>query len=145
MLRAENLPRAAVHVRVTVANQKIDFYSIHLGVFSPLDRSNQVEDLHNFVEDTQLPGSPIIIVGDFNDLPNTTLYDSVLAGGYVDTWVESGNTLNSSSGYTYDSYVPYETIDYIFTSPDISTGTFIVMTEQHGSDHLPIYVDLIIP
>lgn len=148
MLRAENLPRTAVHVRIIVANQEVDFYSIHLGVFSDLDRQNQVEDLHNFVEETKFsPSTPKIIVGDFNDHPNTTVYNSVVSEGYNDTWVASGNTLNATSGYTYDSYVPYETIDYIFISPNISvtTGSFKVIAESYGSDHLPIYVDLTIP
>jgi endonuclease/exonuclease/phosphatase family metal-dependent hydrolase len=148
ILRAENLPRTAVHVRVIVANQEVDFYSIHLGVFSDLDRQNQVEDLHKFIEDTQLSEStPKTIVGDFNDHPNTMVYNSVVSEGYNDTWVASGNALNATSGYTYDSYAPYETIDYIFTSPDITvtTGSFKVITGSYGSDHLPIYVDITIP
>lgn len=141
LLPANRLPRTAAHVRVTVVGRNLDFYAVHLGVFTERDRIQQSAALLNFIHSTKgSDATPSIVVGDFNDHPATTVYDRMVNHGYKDAWVAAGHPLNDKAGYTYDSYVPYETIDYIFVSknPNITVKACNVLHHFYGSDHLPI-------
>lgn len=141
LLPANRLPRTAAHIRVVVAGKDLDFYAVHLGVFTERDRIQQSAALLDFIHSTKSPGAtPSIVVGDFNDHPATTVYNRMVHHGYEDAWVAAGNPLNDKSGYTYDSYAPYETIDYIFVSknPGITVRACKVLHHFYGSDHLPI-------
>lgn len=145
---SQNLPRTGSHVRIQVSDQIIDFYSVHLAVFLEEDRIVEVDELLEFIDATSFDSTtPRIIVGDFNDVPNSTVYQNMINGGYTDVWTESGNILNATNGFTFHSYDPIETIDFIFVSnnPIISVNEARVISNQYGSDHLPIVADIELP
>ncbi|MFW9929406.1 MAG: endonuclease/exonuclease/phosphatase family protein [Candidatus Thorarchaeota archaeon] len=144
LLRTDSLPRTAIHVLLTIAGEKMDFYSVHLGVFTEEDRLWQIEDLQGFINKTKSSNAPVVVVGDFNDHPNTTVYNLMINAGYHDSWVLAGNGINSTSGYTYHAYNQYERIDYIFVNSkvNVTNNSFSVIHNQYGSDHLPVKVEM---
>lgn len=79
---------------------------------------------------------PVILCGDFNDTPNSYVYD-LLAEGMTDTFRERGFGL----GTTFSGALPFLRIDYILTDPKVKTYACHV---AHGSlsDHYPVFATL---
>ncbi len=75
---------------------------------------------------------PVIVCGDFNDTPLSYAYHKI-SRGLVDAFVQSGRGL----GNTFSGKLPPLRIDFILTSPHLTSHDFKV----HGirqSDHYPI-------
>ena len=96
-----------------------------------------------------------VLLGDFNTLPtgepepgvespDDTIHQDISA--YLnDSWTAVGNPLNPSTGFTWPSTDPYERIDYIWVSPDITVISCVVVSNATGSDHLPVVATIDIP
>ena len=147
IISTSDFPRAIAYVEVNISGELVDFYTVHTNPISATERINQVNNLLTFINNTSSAIIPRIVVGDFNDLPNSTIYQDMITAGYHDAWTSAGNPINSSSGYTWNSYTPDQRIDYIFLSntPNIQVLSFNVLTHQYGSDHLPILSDIKLP
>ncbi|MCY7330831.1 MAG: endonuclease/exonuclease/phosphatase family protein [Saprospiraceae bacterium] len=79
---------------------------------------------------------PVIICGDFNDTPNSYVYD-LIARGLTDTFREKG----WGFGTTFGGALPLLRIDYILTEP--SFRTYACRTVRGPfSDHYPVFVSL---
>ena len=147
VISTTDFPRAVAYTRISINGEMIDFYTVHTNPVSTIERIHQVTNLLSFINTTSSTTIPRIVVGDFNDLPNTTMYQQMILAGYHDAWTSVGNPINASSGYTWNSYTPNERIDYIFLSntPNIQVVSFTVLAQQYGSDHLPIVAEVTIP
>ena len=79
---------------------------------------------------------PVVVCGDFNDTPNSYVYNRIVAG-LTDTFREKGCGL----GTTFGGALPLLRIDYILTEPRFTTYSCETV---HGpfSDHYPVFVSL---
>ncbi|MCX7863148.1 MAG: endonuclease/exonuclease/phosphatase family protein [Bacteroidales bacterium] len=75
---------------------------------------------------------PLIVCGDFNDVPSSYTY-SVIGKGLIDTYCD----MSFSLGSTYNGHLPWLRIDYILHSKHFKTCHY---TTHHVdlSDHFPI-------
>jgi endonuclease/exonuclease/phosphatase family metal-dependent hydrolase len=83
---------------------------------------------------------PVIICGDFNDLPGSYTYTK-MKGNLADAFTQKG----TGFGRTFNLFSPTLRIDYIFYDP-----AFLKITGYHSpgtrfSDHNPVIVDFTIP
>lgn len=76
---------------------------------------------------------PVIVCGDFNDIPNSYTYRTV-SKGLKDAWVQNASGL----GITFHEKFYLFRIDYIFHSPSIKTYRTKIDRVPH-SDHYPLW------
>lgn len=81
---------------------------------------------------------PVILCGDFNDIPVSYSYKT-LSDGFIDTFQETG----SGIGTTYAGHIPALRIDYILADPRFKPLNCFIFRVHH-SDHYPVVSDLII-
>ena len=79
---------------------------------------------------------PVIICGDFNDIPVSYTY-KVLSGGFTDAFQETGRGF----GTTYSGHIPALRIDYILTDPRLIPLNHTIFHVRH-SDHYPVMSDI---
>lgn len=106
------------------------------------------EDAQAFAEDY-----PQVLVGDFNDEPDTPAIQRVRDGGWRDTYqlvhgdAAPPHTMHDFQGAAYDR--PHRKIDYIFVRGNITTHATQVVTDHDGplypSDHYFVLADLALP
>ena len=80
---------------------------------------------------------PVILCGDFNDIPVSYSYKT-LSDGFIDTFQETG----SGVATTYAGHIPALRIDYILTDPRFKPLNCFIYRVRH-SDHYPVVSDLI--
>lgn len=93
-------------------------------------RVRQLEILLNSIG--QSP-HPVIVMGDFNDIPQSYCYD-LLSENFKDSFMEAG----FGWGKTYTKYLPSFRIDYVFVPSDWEVYSHKVHNEDVLSDHYPI-------
>lgn len=79
---------------------------------------------------------PVIISGDFNDVPNSYAYYKI-GKGYKNAFVEKGSGL----GRTFSGISPILRIDNIFVDKRFAVNQFTII-KKRLSDHFPIFADL---
>ncbi|NHI84118.1 MAG: hypothetical protein EAX81_07430 [Candidatus Thorarchaeota archaeon] len=151
ILSHEELPRVLLETVVRIGTFGLNVFVVHLGL-SYADRTTQAAEVMTIVNAAS--GSKILM-GDFNTLPtgepepgvgspDDTIYHDISM--YLnDTWTAAGNPLNPVDGYTWPSTDPYERIDYIWVSPNISVLSCAVVSSATGSDHLPVWARIELP
>ena len=95
-------------------------------------RAQQAEVLKAFLN-TQT--KPIILCGDFNDLPNSYVANTV-SKNMKDAFIN----YSFGIGHTYNGKIPFLRIDYILTTPSFNIQKFQVVNNII-SDHFPIYME----
>lgn len=93
-------------------------------------RGHQVEQLLEHVQESPYP---VIVAGDFNDIPFSYTY-SELAKVLDNAFVEAG----AGIGATYNGRLPFLRIDHQFYSEGLRAVDFQVHHEMGLSDHFPI-------
>jgi endonuclease/exonuclease/phosphatase family metal-dependent hydrolase len=112
-------------------NKKIVFASTHLDAQrSDTNRLLQIKKITEFFQDEKLP---VIIAGDFNAVPNSSVIN-ILDKSFTRTCI-------SNCGSTVPVIIPTKTIDFIAYKP---SDKFIVIEqkvidEQYASDHRPVH------
>ena len=79
---------------------------------------------------------PVILCGDFNDIPVSYTYKT-LSEGFTDSFQETGRGF----GTTYAGHIPALRIDYILTDPRFTPLNCSVLRVRH-SDHYPVVSDI---
>ncbi len=131
--------RVAIHVRYTLApGLELDAYGTHLtdrneeGVGVAV-RVAQARELLEWVQRTSQPDNPVLIGGDFNDLPQSETLRTFTANRFIDLQAAAGQ----GPGYTNDrndldieaaQAFPNQRIDYILFRP--GRGEFKIDTVQ---------------
>jgi len=129
--------RGILQLRLDVRGREVIFMSTHID-HRPDDseRVLNTETMGQLV--TNYSGTPILLCGDFNDVPGSRTYEK-LAALFVDSWKVAG----TGPGLTIPAERPNKRIDYIWISRD-STILPLKMwvPESQASDHLPIVAEL---
>ena len=82
---------------------------------------------------------PVIVCGDFNDVPNSFAYYKI-GKGLNNTFAVKGSGL----GRTYQSITPTLRIDHIFSDPSINIEQ-VTRVRANVSDHYPVVTDFFMP
>jgi endonuclease/exonuclease/phosphatase family metal-dependent hydrolase len=98
-----------------------------------LKRKIQSEHIKKSINDSPYP---VIVCGDFNDVPNSYAY-STIGKGLKNAFTEKGTGI----GRTYYSISPTLRIDNIFCSPSFNVEQFTRLRKKM-SDHFPLIADL---
>ena len=93
-------------------------------------RQRQVKKLCRFLDTCSLP---VILVGDFNDLPVSYTYSKI-----SHRLKDAFTVLGQGFGSTYVHYLPFLRIDYIFYSPDYFVLVDFLRLKLKYSDHYPL-------
>jgi endonuclease/exonuclease/phosphatase family metal-dependent hydrolase len=128
--------RGFIRAEVSVDGRVVSFVTTHLDY--------QYEDGRVFEAQQLLTGlkgvdGPLIVVGDFNDVPDGGAY-KLMREQFADAWVENHR---DDSGYSYPADKPAKRIDYILfrrNDPIRTRRAWIV--ETLASDHVPVVADL---
>jgi len=62
---------------------------------------------------------------------------------FTDAWTSAGHEPTDPLGYTSDTETPQKRIDYILVSPEFSAKTCEVIRNAYGSDHLPVWAEVV--
>jgi len=135
MLRPKE-QRGIIQLTLDVHGRRMLFMVTHIDY-----RRENEERLLNVAEIksviAQHPGLPMILCGDFNDFPNTPVYNA-MRQSFDDTW----DLIGQGNGWTFPSPKPKERIDYIWLSPDKSVEPLKVwVPDTQASDHRPLVGD----
>jgi len=89
-------------------------------------------------------GDPVVVTGDFNDVPESETLRRFTAGGQlVDLFARAQVHDGTFHAYTGE---PRSRIDYILAAPGVRVAQAVVLREKPfglwPSDHFPIYADL---
>lgn len=102
-----------------------------------LNEEDRLESVPLILEEAQRWQKPFILVGDWNDAPDSELLKQITK--YF--------TVNSGDQATYPADEPQECIDYIasFKKRPAMTLDYSVINEPEASDHRPLVVSLRMP
>jgi endonuclease/exonuclease/phosphatase family metal-dependent hydrolase len=129
--------RGILQLKLDVRGREVVFMNTHIDHRSDdSERVLNTETIGQLV--TNYAGTPIILCGDFNDVPSSRTHEK-LAVLFVDSWKVAG----MGPGFTIPAESPKKRIDYIW----ISQGSPIKplkmwVPESRASDHLPIMAEL---
>lgn len=79
---------------------------------------------------------PVIICGDFNEVPVSYVYSEMKKAGFVDNFVKVGHGISP----TYAGKLPLLRIDYIWSTPDVMPLK-IKRIRHEASDHYPVILE----
>lgn len=129
--------RVMVEARIDMGGQIWTVYGVHLGL-DQHERRLQVEAIQ---AQAQTGGPARILLGDFNALPTAAELEPLWAPGQP-LWIDG----LPGGPATYPAWEPRSRIDHIFLSPALAIRQLDGgVDESQASDHLPAWVDLILP
>ncbi len=99
-------------------------------------RAKQADELKAFLNKQT---KPIILCGDFNDLPNSYVAN-LISKNMKDAFLETSFGI----GHSYNGKIPFLRIDYILTSPSFEIQKFEIVNNKI-SDHFPVYSEIGLP
>ena len=106
-----------------------------------LDKYNEhakvrVDQVNQILEHASKSPHPVVITGDFNDIPQSYIY-KLMASKYCDAFLEKGSGL----GKTFMTKLPGLRIDYAFLSEELKTNSHTILNTKL-SDHYPILTNI---
>ena len=133
--RREARRRGFIRVEVSVGGRRISFVTTHLDYQYEDGRLFETEQLMKALDEVK---EPLIVVGDFNDLPTGSTY-KLMRTKFDEAWEING----SESGLSYPADKPKKRIDYIFyTKMDGVKVKRAWIVDTLASDHRPVVADL---
>ena len=135
--------RGLLEAVLKVEGKQLLFLNTHLDYRrDDAERLSNVDEINQILE--QRKGLPVILCGDFNDIPDSPTHQKV-EGTFIDTWKRAGK----GEGFSYSSTQPQKRIDYIFTNKErafVPVRAWFVpvrawVVESNASDHLPVVVE----
>jgi len=128
--------RGLIRAEVKIGGRTVNFLTTHLDYQYDDGRVFEAEQLLAAVKNVS---GPLIIVGDFNDVPTGGAY-KLMREQFADAWIDSHA---AGEGLSYPADKPAKRIDYILTRQTDRIKTkraWIVNTL--ASDHVPVVADL---
>lgn len=102
----------------------LDKYSVHAG--------KRIEQLETILDHAKASPNPVLITGDFNDIPQSYVY-RIIAKDYNDAFIDHGVGLAK----TQKTRMPGLRIDYAFADDNIEVVNHRIL-KSNLSDHSPI-------
>ena len=128
--------RGFIRAEVKINGRMVNFVTTHLDYQYEDGRVFEAEQLLAALRDVK---GPLIIVGDFNDVPTGGAYQ-LAREQFADGWIESGA---SDQGLSYPADKPAKRIDYILSRRTDRIRTKKAWTVSTlASDHVPVVADL---
>ena len=137
--------RGLLQTEIQIGDVKLAFMNTHLDHRPP--DGQRLAGVQQIIETKRAyRGLPLIITGDFNDLPGSRMHEN-MKEYFTDVW----EVLGEGDGFTFRSDRPERRIDYVFYSnnrvtpggPTVRPVSIEVLDTQ-ASDHLPILVVFVI-
>ena len=116
--------RVVLSVVINVEGKKIRVIATHFGL-NGLEQQRMIDTVCPIIDDSKIP---VIFMGDFNAQPHTEILIPIYER------LKSCADEQKNTEYTFSSFNPYMTIDYIFTSKGIKVQSFNVKKDIL-SDH----------
>jgi endonuclease/exonuclease/phosphatase family metal-dependent hydrolase len=128
--------RGFIRAEVKIDGRVVNFVTTHLDYQHDDGRLFEAQQMLAFLSDVK---GPLIVVGDFNDLPTGQTYQ-LMRNTFDDAWIDGRGT---GEGFSYPADKLTKRIDYIFTrrSDGIKTKRAWVV-QTLASDHIPVVADL---
>lgn len=127
-------PRIAFETIVSNAGFQLSFISIHLD----LNAGQRLDQATTLIQTlASSTGKPLILCGDFNDVPNSAPL-KVITGALK-------NVPKQEPALTCPANKPDSEIDHVFLRGLEAAGPVIVIPETVASDHRPLLVDIKAP
>ena len=131
-----NEQRGILQLVLDVHGRELVFMNTHID-----SRPDDAERWLNVGEieelEKQYRGHPMIIGGDFNDVPTGRIYRR-MSETFHDTWAQVGQ----GDGFSFPAGKPIKRIDYLWISKDKALVTFKAWIPQsEASDHLPVVAE----
>src|SRR5256886_13349351 len=128
--------RGFIRAEVLVHGRTLNFVTTHLDYQYEDGRVFETEQLLAALKDVK---GPLILVGDFNDVPAGGAY-KLVREQFADAWIESGA---SDQGLSYPADKPTKRIDYIlFRSNGAVRAKRAWIVNTLASDHGPVVAEL---
>ena len=131
------------------SGKKFYVFNTHLDHMGEEARKESVRLLLKKIEEINISGLPLVLMGDFNLEPDHKAIE-LLCGEMEDTYTLAGDRVFGPQG-TFNNFNVSEPatrrIDYIFLSPsDFKQTRFAILTAtrdgRYPSDHFPVYSEL---
>ncbi len=149
--------RGILHCVLTLEQQPVHCYGIHLGLFAG-SRRRQTEALIEAVESTAPPGEPVLIAGDFNDWTNALsdtlrerlnvveVFDERLPAQRFGDYLRrlSGRGPRKAPARTFPAAMPVLQLDRVYVRGFDVLSANVLHGARWGrlSDHAPIVAEL---
>ena len=141
-------PRLATWARCRSRESRTEFFftCTHMDHVSAEARSGQARALNKLLDEKKGDALPLIVVGDFNDVPGSVPYQT-LTSSLEDVW---RNTHSHDKGegtwHGFSGKAQKGRLDWILASPDVKAiDATILRTSYQGrypSDHFPVKATL---
>lgn len=137
--------RGLLQTEIQIGDVKLAFMNTHLDHRQP--DGQRLAGVQQIIETKRAyRGMPVIITGDFNDLPGSRMHEN-MKEYFTDVW----EVLGEGDGFTFRSDRPERRIDYVFYTNNLVTPggptvrpISIEVLDTQASDHLPILVVFVI-
>jgi endonuclease/exonuclease/phosphatase family metal-dependent hydrolase len=144
-------PRIVVWARFKekLSGKEFYFFNTHLG--GDIARFESAKLLRSKI-DEMTDGLPVIVTGDFNSIPNSPPYETMINGNFKVELVDAFHSAIEKNDEIYTNYLfdgndkDLKRIDYIFVSPEIKVLYHEIINKRIGkyypSDHLALKAEL---
>jgi len=140
-------PRIVVWARFKekLSGKEFYFFNTHLG--GDIARYESAKLLRNKIDD-MADGLPVMVTGDFNSVPDSPPYETMINGNYKIALEDAFHSAIEKNDEIYTNYLfdgndkDLKRIDYIFVSPEIKVLYHEIINKRIGkyypSDHLAL-------
>lgn len=132
-----------------LSGKEFYFFNTHLG--GDIARYESAKLLRSKI-DEMADGSTVIVTGDFNSVPDSPPYETMIEGNYKVELVDAFHSAIEKNDEIYTNYLfdgndkDLKRIDYIFVSPEIKVLYHEIINKRIGkyypSDHLALKAEL---
>jgi endonuclease/exonuclease/phosphatase family metal-dependent hydrolase len=131
--------RGFIRAEILIGGRVVNFVTTHLDYQYEDGRVFEAQQLLAALKDVK---GPLIVVGDFNDIPTGEAYQ-LMHESFDDAW---RLTKPNDEGFSYPADKPAKRIDYIFTRrTDRIKAKRAWIPATLASDHVPVVAELELP
>ncbi len=141
-----DLPRIASWVELVERATGVRFraYSTHFSHVSGMARQNSSALIRERVEEQLVDGRMVVVLGDFNFVPDSEAHTELTRSGLVDARRVAESVEGPEGTFQGFAGQPGDRIDYVFLPTSVAVERFRTLptAEPVRSDHLPVVADV---